>query len=44
MPRAIAPQMASKDRNEEYARLKAEFDTMQAEMYALGIGIILLFW
>ena len=38
MPRAIAPQMASKDRNEEYARLKAEFDTMQAEMDALGIG------
>ena len=38
VPRAIAPQMASKDRNEEYARLKAEFDTMQAEMDALGIG------
>ena len=38
VPRAIAPPMASKDRNEEYARLKAEFDTMQAEMDALGIG------
>ena len=32
VPRAIAPQMASNVRNEEYARLKAEFDTMQAEM------------
>ena len=29
--------MASNVRNEEYARLKAEFDTMQAEMDALGI-------
>ena len=38
VPRAIAPPMASNDRSEEYARLKAEFDTMQAEMDALGIG------
>ena len=36
VPRAIAPPMASKDRNEEYARLKAEFDTMQAEMGVPG--------
>ena len=27
VPRAIAPQMASNDRSDEYARLKAEFDT-----------------
>ena len=38
MPRAIARQMAWDDRIDEYARLKAEFDTVQAEMDALGIG------
>ena len=38
VPRAIAPPMASNVRSEEYARLKAEFDTMQVEMDALGIG------
>ena len=32
VPRAIARQMASNDRSDEYARLKAEFDTVQAEM------------
>ena len=30
--------MASNVRSEEYAQLKAEFDTMQVEMDALGIG------
>ena len=30
--------MASNDRSDEYARLKAEFDTVQAEMDAMGIG------
>ena len=30
--------MASNVRSEEYARQKAEFDTMQVEMDALGIG------
>ena len=34
MPRAIAPPMASNVRSEEYARQKAEFDTMQVEMDA----------
>ena len=38
VPRAIAPPMASNVRSEEYARQKAEFDTMQVEMDALGIG------
>ena len=38
MPRAIAPPMASKDRSEEYVQQKAEFDTIQVEMDALGIG------
>ena len=38
VPRAIARQMASNDRSDEYARLKAEFDTVQAEMDAMGIG------
>ena len=38
VPRAIAPPMASNVRSEEYAQLKAEFDTMQVEMDALGIG------
>ena len=38
VPRGIAPRMASDDRNAQYARLKAEFETLWFEMDALGIS------